>query len=167
MDTLFDSLREKQHQDKTHRLWKNYNKRMMDDCVACTIVFDCDNQPIVCSSISARSCWPDDTYRIYNRLWKPNDRKEYLRRVTLGVGAAGASQIDWLKQHTDFELYFISRETSNWQDWMIDSFKNDHNIHFTKDPYKYLTCPCEQQDACWQYIIYNGNQDILKQWKHR
>lgn len=167
LDILFDQLRERQHQDHNHRLWKNYSPRMLDDCVACTIVFDDDNNPLVCASISSRSCWPDGAYRIFNRMWKPTQRKEFLRKVTQGAGLVGTSQIEWLKQNTNYKLYFISRETSNWQEWMIESFRDDHNLIFNTDTYKYLTCFCETQDACWQHIIYNGDQDILTQWKRR
>jgi hypothetical protein len=74
-------------------------------------------------------------------------------------------QIDWLTKNTDCQLYFISRQTANWEDWCIRQFQKQFNLSFTNGTYKYLTCPNECDDTCWQTIIYNGNKDLLTQWK--
>lgn len=166
LDQLFDELRERQYQDHTHRLWENYSKEKMGKSIALTIVFEDDNTPLVCGTIASRSWWPVNTYRIYNRMWKPNQRKEFLRRVTPSVGMLGVSQVNWLKENTTCDLYFISRETDNWQEWMIKHFL-EYGLEFKTDKYKYLTCSKEILDSCWQHIIYNGNDRILAEWKHR
>jgi hypothetical protein len=63
-------------------------------------------------------------------------------------------------------LYFISRQTNNWDNWMIAHFK-EYGINFKTDNYLYLTCPDECDDNCWQRIIYSGNETLLEQWKRR
>jgi hypothetical protein len=166
MDQLFDQLREKQYNDKTHRLWKNYSKENFKHAVALTIVFNKDDVPEVCTSISSRSCWPENVYRIYNRTWKPFNKQKFLRTVTPAMGLAGQDQIAWLK-NKKCDLYFISRETENWQSWMIENFAKDFNINFKSDNYMYLTCPNECDESCWQRIIYNGDENVLKKWKRR
>ena len=77
------------------------------------------------------------------------------------------SQISWLKENTDSRLHFISRQTDNWESWVMRNFQEVYNISFRTDNYKYLTCPNECDDTCWQKIIYNGDPEILTQWKRR
>jgi len=50
---------------------------------------------------------------------------------------------------------------------MIKNFKEGWDISFETDNYKYLTCPKECDDTCWQYIIYNGDTELLQKWKRR
>jgi hypothetical protein len=58
--------------------------------------------------------------------------------------------------------------SDNWEQWCINNFLDRFNLEFKTDNYKYLTCPNECDDTCWQKIIYNGNESILSQWKkHR
>lgn len=166
LDLLFNDLREIQYNDKSHRLWQNYNTDHFTDCVAYTITFDGD-VPLACGSIAVRDCWPAGAYRIFNRLWKPNQRTDFLRRVSPSMGSFGHSQVAWLSANTDCKLYFISRETDNWQDWMINSFNAEFNLSFSKNNHRYLTCNNESCLSCWQKIIYNGDSSILTNWKHK
>lgn len=169
MDDLFDSLREKQYQDKTHRLWKNYGRDEFYYNLpeANTVFFDDDGIPELCSSILYRPCWPKKCYRILNRAWKPNNRKKFLKKISDCMGETVKDQINWLKENKDPELIFVSRQTDNWNDWVIENFKTQFNIEFKNDDNKYLTCPNECDDSCWQKIIYIGNPEILKSWKKR
>jgi hypothetical protein len=82
------------------------------------------------------------------------------------MGLTAKSQIEWLKENTDCKLYFISRQTDNWNDWMIEHFK-EYGIEFKTDNYMYLTCPNECDDTCWQRIIYSGDTGLLEQWKRK
>lgn len=166
MDRLFDKLRQQHYEDHSHRLWQNYSKEAFKDVAALTIYFDENDVPEVCSSTMWRDCWPEGVYRIHNRVWKCNNKKQFLRKVSPSMGYSARSQIDWLKANTDCKLYFISRQTSNWDEWMIKHFK-EYDIHFETDNYMYLTCPNECDDTCWQYIIYNGNTALLEHWKHK
>jgi len=166
MDQLFDQLRQEQYQDRTHRYWANYSKDSFQIAVALTIWFNDNNEPEVCSSIASRPCWPSNAYRIHNRLWKHANKLAFPRLMSDSIGQVAQSQIAWLSQNTDCQLYFISRQTDNWEDWSIKNFKR-FNVEFVAGNSKYLTCPNECDDTCWQRIIYNGNADLLHQWKQK
>jgi hypothetical protein len=167
-DELFDSLREVRYTDQSHRLWKNFAREEFANVTALSIYFDDNNVPEVCSSILERDCWPQGAFRIHNRVWKPNNKLKFLRRVTDGMGYIALSQIAWLKEHKDLKLFFISRQVdTGWNDWMIKNFKEGWDIGFETDNYKYLTCQNECDDTCWQHIIYNGDTELLEQWKRR
>jgi hypothetical protein len=165
-DELFEELRAKHYADTSHRLWRNYNKEIFTEVAALTIYFDDDNNPEVCSSTTQRDCWPNDVYRIHNRVWKCNNKKQFLHKVSPSMGHSASSQIEWLENNTNCQLYFISRQTDNWNDWMIQHFK-EYKINFSTDNYMYLTCPNECDDTCWQRIIYSGNESLLEQWKRK
>lgn len=169
MDQLFDQLRQRQHQDQTHRLWKNYAPENFSFAVALTIHFGDDNEPEMCSSIALRDCWPQETYRILNRLWKVHDHRKSGAPSTMSpsFGFSARSQVEWLNTHTKHRLYFISRETDNWERWVARQFKKTYELEFATTDYRYLTCPNECDETCWQNIIYNGDPGILEQWKRR
>ena len=167
MDQLFDQLREQQYSDRSHRLWKNYSKDSFDFAVALTICFNDNDEPEMCSSIASRDCWPVNAYRILNRLWKHSNKIKFPRVMSPSFAESAKSQIAWLAQHTNCELYFISRQTDNWEEWVIKNFQEVYGVSFKTDNYKYLTCPNECDDTCWQKIIYNGNEQLLAQWKQK
>lgn len=166
-DALFDSLREKQSLNTEHRYYKNYEKEYFTDTILHSIYFGDNGDPEVCSSICKRSCWPDKAYRILNRTWKPMFRQKILREVLPPIYYTTKSQIEWLLTNTDCELYFISRQTNHWTSWITKSFKEKYNIEFFIGEHKYLTCHHENDDTCWQQIIYNGNKKLLDDWKHK
>ncbi len=166
LDQLFNKLREDQYNDRTHNLWKNYSPEYFVDIVAYTIYFDKEDTPVLCSSISNRSCWPRDAYRILNRTWKPYERLSWPKGVGSNFGETIQSQKEWLEITTDSKLHFVSRQKQGWQDWCIKSFKK-HGHEFKKNNKHYLTCPNECDDTCWQLIIYNGDDNLLEQWKSR
>jgi hypothetical protein len=164
-DQLFHSLREQQYNNRSHRLWKNYSIESFDYAVALTIVFDDNAQPEMCSSIASRDCWPNGAYRILNRLWKHSNKISYPRIMSPSFAETAKSQITWLKENTDYSLCFISRQTENWEQWVIKNFYEVYDIEFKTDNYKYLTCPNEYNNTCWQNIIYQGEDQILTQLK--
>jgi hypothetical protein len=166
-DQLFEVLRLQRYNDQSHRLWKNYGQDAFKSATALTICFNNEHQPEICSSIINRECWPNHVYRIMNRTWKQTNKQTMMKGISPAMAATTASQVQWLKDNTDYQMYFISRETDSWVDWTIDKFKNQYNLEFKTSPYKYLTCPNECDDTCWQKIIYNGNTDILTLWKRR
>lgn len=167
LDTLFDNLREQQYQDRSHRLWKNYSKDSFDFAVALTICFNDTGTPEMCSSIASRDCWPSGAYRILNRLWKHTNKIAFPRVMSPSFAESAKSQISWLKDNKNTELYFISRQTDNWEEWVMRNFKKVYGVTFQTDNYKYLTCPNESDDTCWQKIIYSGNQELLQSWKRK
>jgi len=169
LDQLFDNLREQQYNDRSHRLWENYSKKSFDyaGIVAYTICFDDNNNPEMCSSISLRECWPNNSYRILNRTWKHTNKKQIMKEISLAMGETTLSQIRWLKDNTEYELFFISRQTDNWMKWVSKNFKKQFNLDFKIATNKYLTCPNECDETCWQHIIYQGNIDALRSWKSK
>jgi len=169
LDQLFDSLREHQYQDTNHRLHENYSKNSFAHAgiVAYTICFNNDNVPEMCASISSRDCWPVGAYRILNRLWKHSNKIVFPRVMSPSFGQTTQSQIEWLQTNTNYQLYFISRQTDNWEEWCINNFRNRFALTFKTDNYKYLTCPNECDNTCWQKIIYHGDESLLAQWKRR
>ena len=166
LDQIFDNLREQRYQDRTHRYWSNYSSDSFKFAVALTIWFNDNDEPEVCSSIANRNCWPEDVYRIHNRLWKHTNKLVFPRVMSENLGQIAQSQIEWLEQNTNYKMYFISRQTNSWENWLINNFKR-FNIDFVQGNNKYLTCPDECNDTCWQRIIYHGDKEILNQWKHR
>lgn len=166
-DALFEQLRTEHYADTSHRLWKNYAKEAFHDVAVLSIYFNDDDIPEVCSSATSRSCWPASAYRIHNRVWKCNNKKTFLRKVSDSMGLIAQSQANWLMNHTDCKLFFISRQTTNWEEWMIEHFNKDFGFNFKTDKYFYLTCPNECDDTCWQKIIYCGNEKLLDTWNRR
>ena len=165
-DRIFEDLREQHYNDHSHRLWKNYSKEAFEQVAALSIYYGDSGEPEVCSSTTQRECWPVGAYRIHNRVWKSSNKKQFLRKVSPSMGYSAKTQIEWLKQNKQPKLFFISRQTNNWDDWMIEHFK-EYGIHFKTDNYMYLTCPNECDDTCWQRIIYTGDESLLEQWKRR
>lgn len=169
LDNLFDRLREEQYKDQGHRLWMNYRKESFDFSVALTICFDNNGNPEMCSSIASRDCWPAGAYRILNRLWKVQDTRKPGAPGTMSpsFGYSAVSQIEWLNTNTDHKLYFISRETDSWERWVAKQFNQGFNLNLKIGQGRFLTCPNECDDTCWQRMIYSGDDTILEQWKKR
>lgn len=167
LDDIFDYQRKLQFND-THRLAKNYSAKMYDFSIALTIAFDHNENPVICSSIASRSCWPKGAYRVMNRLWKTKENRiKHSTFVSDAMIGNLKSQIEWLNQNTNHQLYFISREKDGWRDWSINKLYEQFGITFKKADGKYLTCPDETHESCWQYIIYQGNDEILTDWKSK
>lgn len=170
LDLLFDSLRENQYRDRSHKLWKNYSHEEINTwsgAIAYTICFNDSNQPELCSTISSRSCWPIGAFRILNRLWKCSNHVNYPTVMSPSFAYTASSQISWLTKNVDCKLYFISRQKDNWESWVIKMFKKHYNIDFKTNDYKYLTCPNRCDITCWQKIIYWGDESILEKWQRQ
>lgn len=166
LDNLFETHREKFYTSNTHVLCKNYTKEHFKKCSALSIAFE-NNLPIFCSSILNRSVWPKEVFRIGNRFWRTGNSHYLLQKLSPGVGEMMLSQLDWLNKNTNYELAFISRQYDNWQNFMIQQFKNRYQINFETDTYKYQTCETPNDDTCWQQIIYVGNSKILSSWNRK
>ena len=169
LDEIFNGLREKQFRDQSHRLYKNYSQESFADAgiIAYTIHFNNNGDAEMCSSISNRNCWPKKAFRILNRTWKTNNKQPIMKEISQAMGQTTLSQISWLQSNIDLKLYFISRQTENWMYWVTRNFKRQFNLDFKIAENKYLTCPNECDDSCWQNIIYNGDTEILKSWKNK
>jgi hypothetical protein len=166
LDQLFEDLRLKQFNNTSDPLASNYEKDIFTRSLALSISFDSNNNPTHCSSIIHRNCWPDQVYRILNRMWKI-DRISITKFVSPQICLMVAEQFKWLKENTNCELVFVSRQYSNWRNMLIRDFDKYSGLTFKTDNYKYLTCPNFQDKSCWQHIIYYGDEQCLKLWNHK
>ena len=166
LDSLFNSLREQMF-NSDHKLAENYNKEHFETCAAINITFDDNDQPFLCSSVLTRPCWPSTAYRIVNRMWKPDPIIGPLNEFSPGTDSMINTQIAWIKENTDCNFIFSSREGNVWMKWARDNLDRQFNLDFKISEHKYLTCPNCDDDRCWQYIIYQGNEEILKQWQRK
>jgi hypothetical protein len=167
LDKLFEQLRVVQFEHQEDHLWYNYSESAFLECDALCIAFDNQGNPEFCSSILKRSCWPDNTYRVLNRLWKTIPRIQSIRKgASPGFLNSIAAQSKWLQEHRKADLIFISRKNNNWQSILLDSLDR-YGMPFKSDEYKYLTCDNVGDEDCWQHIIYRGDATILPQWKRK
>lgn len=166
LDDLFEYLRQIQYNNKDVPLWQNYNAETFTKCTALTITFNQDHTPEFCASIRIRDCWPKKVYRICDRLWRHGESRMHVKNMP-GTSITAKTQFDWLKTNTDMELVFVSRESQKWQRYTVAQLKKQVNLDFNFDSYKYKTCATLNDDSCWQYIIYSGNTNLLKEWQRR
>ena len=167
LDKLFEEAREEQYRTMEHRLKENYSRHSFEysGIVANTMTINSSGDPEICSTISNRPCWPTNAYRILNRLWKHTNKVTHSKFISEAMFLNVSSQAKWLKSNTDCDLYFISRQTGNWMGWVARKFLDQYKINFSVAKNKYLTCPNECDESCWQHIIYIGKDSILKEWK--
>jgi hypothetical protein len=169
LDKLFEQLRIQQHSDITHPLYKNYSAQDFKSCSALSITFDND-MPIVVGSILARPCWPKNAYRILNRFWKVHEhRLPHLDRYH-GMSVFSKTveaHVNYAEKELNADLVFISRQHDNWQSFTKKILTDKVNVEFKYNDNKYLTCSNEDDDTCWQKILYRGNEDLLKDWKNK
>jgi hypothetical protein len=100
-------------------------------------------------------------------MWKHSNKVSHSKRISEAMVASVVSQINWLKENTSCDLYFISRQTDNWMGWVAGKFKSQYNLDFKIAPNKYLTCPNECDETCWQRVIYTGDEQLLDNWKSK
>jgi hypothetical protein len=168
LDKIFDDLRQKQYADTAHPLYANYTKDSFNECERISITFD-DDIPICCASIIKRTCWPDGVYRILNRFWKVNEERLNLLNTSTRMQRVSdciKSQQEYCFKHFKAELVFISRQEDNWQKFLIHSIKNNTGYTWNFDEFKYQTCNDENEN-CWQKIIYFGNDSLLESWNKK
>jgi hypothetical protein len=166
LDSLFETLRHKQHSDTSHVLYENYNKKSFEECAALSITFYND-VPVVAGSILKRDCWPNNVYRILNRFWKiPEHRIKFLDRKN-GLDALCQT----VKSHTTYalknlnaELVFMSRQYGNWQKFTQKIIQEKTGINFEYNSNRYLTCSNCQDESCWQFILYHGSENLTQEW---
>jgi hypothetical protein len=182
-DSLFDHLREKHYRKTDHPLWKNYARdHFYNECLALSMVFGDHGLPVFCASILGRDCWPADTYRIVNRyfatgLWcptklpvnfnLPEEAVGPVKTMAKENGGIVQSQIDWLKENTNYKMFFMSRENNYWQKWTADQFNEQIGVKFKYNNNYYQVCNNPSDSSCFQRIIYNGPDELLEQWVYR
>jgi hypothetical protein len=100
-------------------------------------------------------------------MWKAGTRTYSLYD---GPGAEFVDHIveqtRWIREYQKAELVFMSRKNKNWQDLVLKSLAPT-GLPYKIDEYKYLTCNNFDDEDCWQYIMYLGDESKLEQWSRR
>ena len=167
LDRLFEQLRNQQHNDISHPLYKNYSSEIFKACAALSITFDKD-QPVVASSILSRTCWPKNSYRILNRFWKVHKHRltalDRSAKVT-ALSETAKAHVEYAEHTLKADLVFISRQYNHWQNLAVYYLKEKTGIDFKYNDCRYLVCDNPQDQTCWQRIAYKGNEQLLTQWQ--
>lgn len=167
LDAQFHEYREMRFNDHSHRLWENYSAESFNDAIALTMYLQ-DNVPILFSSICKKDCWPNNVFRVLNRMWKPQHAQvSKLKRISVSVGESIKSQLQWINTHYTDPLMFCSRQTFNWEQWTIELLASQFGVYFETDKYLYLTCSNTECNTCWQKIIFTGNESLLLLWNRK
>jgi hypothetical protein len=165
LDQEFNVLRRMIFNDTRYPLWANYTEDAFKECVALSIMYNKNGYPHFCSSILSRPCWPDTAYRILNRMWKVVPQTNILLSLSDEGGILVNEQIRWLKENTDCTLKFVSRETKYWRKFSQREWHQRYGLEFKTTEHKYLTCDNTGDNSCWQYILYQGDDSVLENWR--
>jgi len=167
LDSIYEDLRSKHYANTSHRLHSNYGPGHVAELSAKSIYWGVDGTPKIVCSILSRPCWPNNTYRILNRLWKPAINTGDVFSIDKGFALLVQDQINWCKAHGSTAV-FMSRQTpGRWQEWASTTLSEMTGIAFHLPDKKFLTCDNEEDDSCWQRIIFSGDVSLLNNWKHK
>ena len=83
------------------------------------------------------------------------------------AGVLVKNQIEWLKENTDVDMVFISRESNYWQKWTVNRYTEQFGVDFKFNKNRYQVCATPDDDSCFQRIIYQGPDELLGQWNHK
>lgn len=167
LDQLYEQLRDQHHKRVNLRLHENYSPEHVKEVSAKTIYFGPTGEPEIVCSILQRPCWPTNTYRILNRLWKPNIFTYPVFGISEGFVKIIQSQVAWCSGR-GAKAFFMSREgDNNWQRWTGDKLSKLTGINFLQPEKKFLTCGNDQDESCWQHILFYGETAVFSDWKNR
>lgn len=166
LDNIYEELRQA-HYNIDHKLRENYSVAHIQEVSAKSIYWDHLGNPSIVCSILNRSCWPTNTYRILNRLWKTKINSGKTFNIDNGFYLLLKNQMNWCYNH-DASAIFMSRQTSGkWQQWVISHFLKISNINLHAPTEYFLTCDNEECSSCWQKIIFHGDTRLLNNWKKK
>lgn len=167
LDEIYEDLRKKHYIKSGHRLYKNYSQSHIQEVSAKSIYWGHSGEPEIVASILARPCWPDGTFRILNRLWKPAMMTKPIFDIDEGFALLIKDQVSWCELR-GAKGFFMSRQgDSNWQQWAAEKLSEQTELEFYLPEEKFLTCNNEEDDSCWQKIIYYGDRNELSSWKNK
>jgi hypothetical protein len=164
LDEVYETLR-KQHCAKPEfRLNKNYGQEHVKEVSAKTIYWNDSGEPEIVCSILIRPCWPANTYRILNRLWKVVPLTDPTFAISSGFSKIIQNQISWCTSNNAVGVFMSRQGPGNWQKWANEILSKQTNINFYLPDNKFLTCDNTQDDSCWQKIIFHGDTTVLNTW---
>jgi len=167
LDQIYNDLRKKHYLKSGHRLFKNYSEYHIREVSAKSIYWGHSGRPEIVASILQRPCWPDETYRILNRLWKPDMHTNPVFEINEGFTKLIEDQINWCKLRGAKGMFMSREGDSNWQQWVVSKLSNQTDIEFYIPDEKFLTCNNEEDESCWQKILYHGDTDQTLTWKNK
>lgn len=167
LDQIYDDLRKKHYINSGHRLFKNYSEYHIREVSAKSIYWGHSGRPEIVASILQRPCWPDKTYRILNRLWKPDMHTNPVFDINEGFTKLIEDQINWCKLRGAKGMFMSREGDTNWQQWVVSKLSKQTDIEFYIPDEKFLTCNNEEEDSCWQKILFHGDVDQMSTWKNK
>ena len=167
LDQIYDDLRKKHYIKAGHRLFKNYSEYHIQEVSAKSIYWGHSGEPEIVASILSRPCWPDNTYRILNRLWKPNMHTNPVFEINEGFTKLIEDQIAWCELRKADGVFMSRQGDTGWREWALEKLEKQTDIEFYLPDEKFLTCNDEEADDCWQKIIYHGDKEKLTNWKNK
>jgi hypothetical protein len=167
LDDVYEKYRNIHYSNTSHRLHKNYGPDHVAELSAKSIYWGLDGQPKIICSILKRDCWPENTFRILNRLWKPDINSNNAFSIDNGFSLLIIDQVSWCINNCA-EGIFMSRQTpGRWQHWASEKLEKMSGLKFYLPTEKFLTCNDEDSESCWQKIIYYGDLKLLNSWKKK
>lgn len=166
LDAIYEDLRKKHYLKAGHRLYKNYSLNHVNEVSAKTIYWGHSGEPEIICSILTRSCWPENTYRILNRLWKPNILSGPIFDISEGFAKILEDQINWCELRNAKGMFMSREGDGRWQHWVSEKLGKMTNLNFYIPNERFLTCKDEEADSCWQKIVYYGDKNTLNNWKN-
>lgn len=167
LDRIYEDLRQQHYNRKNLRLYKNYSPDHVREVSARSIYWNEEGKPSIVCSILSRSCWPAGTYRILNRLWKPEMNSGPIRGINIGFAKLAIDQTKWCMERGG-KTVFMSRQMDGWAKWALPYFNQTTGLEFELPQGRYLTCDDEENDDCWQKILIHGDVSLaLNTWKSK
>ena len=167
LDAIYEDLRKKHYIKAGHRLYKNYSPEHVQEVSAKSIYWGHSGEPEIVASILSRPCWPENTYRILNRLWKPKLMSNPIFEINEGFTKLIEDQINWCELRGASGMFMSRQGDTSWQHWVVSKLSAQTDLEFYIPEEKFLTCSNEDDESCWQRIIYHGNTDTMSTWKNK
>jgi hypothetical protein len=167
LDEIYDDLRKKHYIKAGHRLFKNYSEYHIQEVSAKSIYWGHSGEPEIVASILSRPCWPEKTYRILNRLWKPNMHTNPVFEINEGFTKLIEDQVAWCELRKADGVFMSRQGDTSWREWAAEKLTQQTDIEFYLPDEKFLTCNDEEVDDCWQKIMYHGDLEKLTNWKNK
>lgn len=167
LDLIYDDLRQ-QHYNRQHlRLYRNYSHDHVKEVSVKSIYWRDDGSPGIICSVLGRKCWPQGTYRILNRLWKPTINTGPRRGIDHGFSMLVINQTQWCMDR-GARAVFMSRQTDGWTRWAGEHFNRSTGLFFECPTGRYLTCDDDENNECWQKILIHGDvNSVLNTWRNK
>jgi hypothetical protein len=161
---IFETYRIKESL-QTHDLAVNYSNKyyLLDQQVRFFIGFD-KGEPKLFSSIFRLDWWPAGSFRILNRLWKPDKDEIVTKEINPLFFEMVREQVSWVSSQESFEVAFVSRQGNSKK--YLEYFAEQNRIRgVSLKVFERPIKTCKGPDCdCLQNIAYIGNKNLLKMW---